>query len=140
MYCKKCSNLLKDNDKFCTNCGEAIVIENNESVNEDIFHKFNKNFSVSFLIFLTAAAIFIYCSTQENSGGLTGLLAAIWYIPFSIISIIFTGLNISEVSRLKKKISKLPAGVKVLFTIQIITSLLPVAFLFILLLLMVYVV
>lgn len=35
MFCKKCGTQLNDNDKFCYQCGEKIIIstiQNNESI------------------------------------------------------------------------------------------------------------
>ena len=36
MYCKKCGNLLKDGDKFCTNCGSAIEVKSSVEQNQNV--------------------------------------------------------------------------------------------------------
>ena len=75
MYCKKCGKQLKENAKFCTNCGAAVETETKkETLQTRKKGRFFKRFltCVLFLMLSAGCGTIVYCITQEDSNLVLG--------------------------------------------------------------------
>lgn len=51
MFCEKCESKLKENDKYCINCGARVIYSSNQNISSEDNKKANK-LSLLSLLFL----------------------------------------------------------------------------------------
>ena len=68
MFCPKCGNNIKDEEKVCSNCGETVDSNNNAAVNKS--NKFNTKSIISFVF--SIAGLFLF-----RPFGIVGLILGI---------------------------------------------------------------
>ena len=68
MFCPKCGNNIKDEEKVCSNCGETVDSNNNAAANK--LNKFNTKSIISFV--LSLAGLFLF-----RPFGIVGLILGI---------------------------------------------------------------
>lgn len=107
MYCRKCGNILNDNDKFCGKCGSVQRLENNQKNFDKIKNLNTINAIIEFIIagLFGMAALYVCCLFMGlivlPSSGASGLFLLGLPIMF-IVAIGFLILGIFNIKANKK--------------------------------------
>ena len=108
MYCKNCEHLLNQEDKFCSNCGSTVNIQDTEinlNTNKSLT-KLKKLILISAIIeFIYALALvwFIFSLFGIGPGEASGffLLVIPFILAFAIFFLVIAILNIQNTKKIK---------------------------------------
>lgn len=88
MYCKKCGTNVTDGATVCPNCGESMI--DNKTVIIQQVAPAKNGMSTAGLVFGILALL------QSFSVLLIGLLSLIYFIPFTLMALIFGGVGLGK--------------------------------------------
>lgn len=72
MFCEKCGSKLKENDKYCINCGARVIDSSNQNISSEDNKKANK---LSLLALLFLYAPFALFETVDSGGIIYALIS-----------------------------------------------------------------
>lgn len=87
MFCNKCGKELENSIKFCPNCGQAVLVPNNDISTDITDNKLQKNKYVKWLVFAVIIQCVLFLTLLIANNDASVLIYLFSFIPTLIISI-----------------------------------------------------
>ncbi|MBQ4031797.1 MAG: zinc-ribbon domain-containing protein [Bacilli bacterium] len=93
MYCRKCGNELKDNDKFCGKCGEPKAVVNNNPTVDTTTPKENPNEKIlygalGFISPIVGLIVSLLSKKDKPEAAKVGIIVSCIRFAFNVIYVI----------------------------------------------------